>query len=205
MQCIIWIFWFYLRSMIWAKCLNSCTDCHDIWYNHSPFPHRFHSYFHSLPCMFPHVWVNDRFNSFPAPLMFSTTQWMCFHCGERASLGKASTVPALGVWLIDPVWLEMVSWLTASVLHLSSLTLGNTWWVSQCVCATKSVREWMIHTSRQTKLNRSCTHTREQTPDSKCRNDFSHLGVLLVFHSFFTRVSFATPDSAVTHFLNLPG
>lgn len=109
--------------------------------------------------------------------LLSKPHWSCFHCCEWASLGKASTAPAIGVWLISSDWLEMVSPLCSinpsshSHLALKSARIwgsAKSWcmcvclWV--CVLMLNRVREWMIHSGRQTKLNGSCTHVlRQQT------------------------------------------
>lgn len=64
----------------------------------------------------------------------------------------------------------------------------------------------MIHSVRHTKpLMHTYTAHNEQALTPKCQYDFSHLGAPLVFHSFLMRGRFSTPDSAVTHFLNLTG
>lgn len=120
---------------------------------------------------------------------------------------KLLSSPVEAAWLIDSVCLEMVSWLIASELHSSSpsLTPDITWWVSPaqvqplgaCVCANEWESEWFTVDGR---LNLNApAHTKGAYPD------FSHWGACRGFHSFFTRVSFATPESAVMYFLNLTG
>lgn len=108
-------------------------------------PHGFHSCFHIAY----HVYfLMCEWMTTSTPFQ---PHWSCFLCGERASLGKALTVPALGVQLIDSVWLEMVSWLITSVLHLSI-----TQWVSpgsvksSCVCVLKRQlkNEWFTGEDR---------------------------------------------------------
>lgn len=94
-----------------------------------------------------------------------------------------------------------------SYLVVSQPGPGFLWNLSVCVYVLKSAgeNEWFRVEDRLNLTGLKHTHTKVADPDSKCWYVFSHLGTQLVFHSFFTRVIFATRDSAVTHFLNFTG
>lgn len=66
---------------------------------------------HMPPCLFVCVWVNDHLN--PSPLLLKL--FSLHHCLSRYQISERE-------WL--EVWLRMVTFLIASVLHLARLTLN---------------------------------------------------------------------------------
>lgn len=106
-------------------------------------PHGFHSCFHIAH----HVYfLMCEWMTTSTPFQH---HWSHFLCGERASLRKSLTGPALGAQLIDSVWFEMVSWLITSVLHLSI----SRWVIpgsvkSLCVLKTELKTEWFTGEDR---------------------------------------------------------
>lgn len=141
-----------------------------------------HYHIPGLCSTFSDIWVNDCFTSFYILMVLTQTEQSCFPDGESFSRTNSWSVidwfsldqedlDSLLVWFFYPIWHSLES--------LSGSNSVQSLWI---------LKDW-THAVFYKKVNTGNSY-------SKCY-DLPHWDALLVFYSFFIRVSFATMDSAV--------